>query len=347
MQLYKHDDGMFGPRWPQKTYTYYRRTNPAGSDINGGSSSTVGGSPLRRKTSAPRPGHRRQGLLQEPAPKPQPAVPRGHLPGSWPRQLDSGVGPARGRTGQAPADEASFRAISASVHADAAALGSGSPQSGRGFPLTKQVKPREARPTEPRDSYASGIQNMVLHPKIPTCSGPDSHNEQTPALKVPLQAELQFHSRGYEQPPHRRTCGTTNSGRLASGLCSSSDGPRADATSRRLTFTSPLRVQTIYQSQRAGGQSAGGADSLVGGEAFSRCHHLSTDDGVYLSTSTAPASAGRPKAYRQVLPPVLATKTRTEDGMLHPSWAATVPLPRHGWRTPPLQSWGMVSTPRS
>jgi hypothetical protein len=42
---------------------------------------------------------------------------------------------------------------------------------------------------------------MVLHPKIPTCSGLDSHNEQTPALKVPLQTELRFHPRRYEQPP--------------------------------------------------------------------------------------------------------------------------------------------------
>jgi hypothetical protein len=38
-------------------------------------------------------------------------------------------------------------------------------------------------------------------PKIHTCSGPDSHNEQTPALKVPLQAELRFHPHRYEQPP--------------------------------------------------------------------------------------------------------------------------------------------------
>jgi hypothetical protein len=42
---------------------------------------------------------------------------------------------------------------------------------------------------------------MVLRPKIPKCSGPDSHNEQTPALKVPLQTELRFHPRRYEQPP--------------------------------------------------------------------------------------------------------------------------------------------------
>jgi hypothetical protein len=38
-------------------------------------------------------------------------------------------------------------------------------------------------------------------PKIHTCSGPNNHNEQTPALKVPLQAELRFHPCRYEQPP--------------------------------------------------------------------------------------------------------------------------------------------------
>jgi hypothetical protein len=42
---------------------------------------------------------------------------------------------------------------------------------------------------------------MVLRPKVPTCAGLDSHNEQTPALKVPLQTELRFHPRRYEQPP--------------------------------------------------------------------------------------------------------------------------------------------------
>jgi hypothetical protein len=49
-----------------------------------------------------------------------------------------------------------------------------------------------------------------LHAQIPRCSDPDSHNEHTPALKVPLQTELRFHSHGYELPPHQRACGTTN-----------------------------------------------------------------------------------------------------------------------------------------
>jgi hypothetical protein len=53
--------------------------------------------------------------------------------------------------------KSSFRADSASVHADTATSGFGSSESGRGFPLTKREKPRTARPTKPRDSYASGI----------------------------------------------------------------------------------------------------------------------------------------------------------------------------------------------
>jgi hypothetical protein len=98
--------------------------------------------------------------------------------------------------------------------------------------LTKREKPQAARPTEPRDSYASGIriphsspsheathtwlsgsvsrqaspsarneEKTWLYAKIHTSSGPDSHNEQTPALKVPLQTELRFRPRRYEQPP--------------------------------------------------------------------------------------------------------------------------------------------------
>jgi hypothetical protein len=57
--------------------------------------------------------------------------------------------------------------------------------------------------------------------------------------------------------------------------------------------------------------SAGGVDGVVGGETFSGCHHLNTDGGIHLPANTAPASAGRPKAHRQVLTLVLATKTRT------------------------------------
>ena len=41
-------------------------------------------------------------------PRPWPAVPRRHQPGPRPRQMNSGVGPANGRPGQAPADQVFF-----------------------------------------------------------------------------------------------------------------------------------------------------------------------------------------------------------------------------------------------
>jgi hypothetical protein len=62
-----------------------------------------------------------------------------------------------------------------------------------------------------------------FHAQIPKCSGLSSHNEQTPILRVPLQTELRFHSRGYEQPPHQRSCGTTNSRWLVGDHCTSND----------------------------------------------------------------------------------------------------------------------------
>jgi hypothetical protein len=64
---------------------------------------------------------------------------------------------------------------------------------------------------------------------------------KTPTLKVPLQTELRFYLREYEQPPHRGACGATSSGRLANDLCSSSYGPRTDAAIGRLSFASPLK----------------------------------------------------------------------------------------------------------
>jgi hypothetical protein len=110
--------------------------------------------------------------------------------------------------------KSSFRANSASVRADTATPGFSSSKSSRGVPLTKQEKPRTTRPTEPRDSYASGIriphhhlctgrltlgeavqttnrrvlvlENEEKHgsaPKIHTCSGPDSHNEQKTGIQ--------------------------------------------------------------------------------------------------------------------------------------------------------------------
>jgi hypothetical protein len=117
-------------------------------------------------------------------------------------------------------------------------------------------------------------------PKIHTCSGPDSHNEQTPALKVPLQTELRFHLHRYEQP---LTIGgpaadgwltAARSGSDDDDFCSerpnsSSDDLRADAAAIRPSPTSPLEGQGRAEGHRVGGQSAGGTDYLVGGETSS------------------------------------------------------------------------------
>jgi hypothetical protein len=157
----QRDNSMFGPRRPQKTYAYYRRTDPAGSDVDGGGAATPSastppsvksdrasdgdtgeGSPLRRMTSAPRPGHRRQGLLQEPGPSRR----LGRPPRSLSQLSPEDTSPAHGLGNPTPAlvppvdgptklrpMKSSFRANSASIHADTAASGSGSSQSGRGF----------------------------------------------------------------------------------------------------------------------------------------------------------------------------------------------------------------------
>jgi hypothetical protein len=132
----QHDDSMFGPRRPQKTYAHYKmnqscrlRRRWKGSSSTLGVNSTFGevrpslGRQRGQRISTPKddvsttpgpsspgspPGVRLERTTQPAAPKPQPAVPRGHQPGSWPRQLDSGAGPASGRPGQAPADEDFF-----------------------------------------------------------------------------------------------------------------------------------------------------------------------------------------------------------------------------------------------
>jgi hypothetical protein len=182
-----------------------------------------------------------------------------------------------------------------------------------------------------------------IAPKIPRCSGPDSHNEQTPALKMPLQTELWFHSRRYEQPPHRRAYETTTSRWLvATHSCSSdndlrsgrpnnsSDDLRADAAAIRPSPTSPLegRGQAI-KAKEPEARSADGADDLVGDEAFSSCHHLSTDDGSHLPTGRSPLKSSRTGEHRPPRGGVMpeqrqdSPRTRTPPWQRATSW--TVP----------------------
>jgi hypothetical protein len=70
------------------------------------------------------------------------------------------------------------------------------------------------------------------------------------------------------------------------------------------------------KSRRSGAQvaltvSSAEATASTRGSLTYGDHHLSTDDTGHLPTNTAPANGGRPKAHRQVLTPVLATRTRT------------------------------------
>jgi hypothetical protein len=117
-------------------------TPPSAVSDPASDSNTVGGSPPRRKMSTLCLSHRRQDLLQEPGLSrrldrplrslsqlsPEDASPT-HGLGSPTPGLDPPVDdPARLRPTKLPS-----RANSASVHADTAASGSGSSQSGRGF----------------------------------------------------------------------------------------------------------------------------------------------------------------------------------------------------------------------
>jgi hypothetical protein len=132
----QHNDDMFGPRRPQKTYARYKmnrscrlRRRWRGSSSTLGVNSTFGevrpslGRQHGRRISAPKddvsttpgpsppgspPGTRAEQTARPAAPKPQPAIPRGHQPGSWPRQPNSGAGPASGWPDQALADEVFF-----------------------------------------------------------------------------------------------------------------------------------------------------------------------------------------------------------------------------------------------
>jgi hypothetical protein len=132
----QHNDNMFGPRRPQKNICTLQANRSCRLRRRWrGSSSTLGVNstfsevrpslgrqhgwrifaPKGDVSTAPGPsplgsppGIRPEQTPRPAAPKPQPAVPRGHQPGSWPRQLDSGAGPASGRPGQAPADEVFF-----------------------------------------------------------------------------------------------------------------------------------------------------------------------------------------------------------------------------------------------
>jgi hypothetical protein len=148
------------------------------------------------------------------------------------------------------------------------------------------------------------------------------HFAQAKTQYIPLQVGLRFHSRGYEQPPHRRACGITNSGWLADDRSSSGDndlrlgrqdscgeGLRANAAAERSSPTKDKNQPLKPKSRRSRVLVALVVSSAE--TTSSGCRRRGTDGSDHLPTNTAPAYGVRPKAHRQILTPVLATRTRT------------------------------------
>jgi hypothetical protein len=217
-------------------------TPPSAESDPASDGDTVGGSPPRRRMSAPCLGHHRGGLLQEPGPSrrldrplrslsqlsPEDISPAHGLDNPTPALVPPVDSPARLRPTKLLFEPtpplAHRRAAEGFFKLSKRSLGrQGRPSRGTPMPprygyLTRYLLHRATHtwssgsPSRQASSSARNEEKTRLYAQIHRRSGPDSHNEQTPALKVPLQTELRFHSHGYEQPPHRRACGTTNFG---------------------------------------------------------------------------------------------------------------------------------------
>jgi hypothetical protein len=148
-----------------------------------------------------------------------------------------------------------------------------------------------------------------LHAQIPGCSGLDSHNEHTPTLRVPLQTELWFHSCGYEQPPHQRACGTTNSRWLAGDHCTSSDNN--------------LRLGRLNSS----------SDDLMANAAVGRPSPTSPHEGRGQAVK-----AEEPEVQPQVVPTVSSAEK--------PSLAATTSAPMTAATCPPTPHQRATAAPK-
>jgi hypothetical protein len=156
--------------------------------------------------------------------------------------------------------------------------------------------------------------------QMPRCSGLDSHNERTPILRVPLQTGLRFHSRGYEQPPHQRACGITNSRWLTDDHCTSSDNDlrlgRLNSSSDDLRANAAVKGPLLMSQHEGRGQAIKAKELEVRPQvaptvslaetASSGYHHLSTDDSGHLRAGATPTNGGRPSLHRQIPTQVLA-----------------------------------------
>jgi hypothetical protein len=168
-------------------------------------------------------------------------------------------------------------------------------------------------------------------PKIHTCSGLDSHNEQTPALKVPLQMELRFHLRGYEQPP-------TLGGPRATKLQVAHRRPLQQQRQRP-----PLRVAELQQQWPQRGRRCNNALAHV----YARGARTSTKSRrpgarmvavIPSATRTSPAAATSAPTTGAVCPPEDPHSDPPGRAEHRPSRRGTVPGQRQDsprTRTPP------------
>jgi hypothetical protein len=147
-----------------------------------------------------------------------------------------------------------------------------------------------------------------------------------PAFKVPLQTELRFHLRRYEQPhsiggpaerqktDERHIVARSSSGDdddfCSGGPNSSSDDLRADAAARRPPPVPKLVRQGRAKGRRVGGRSVGGPGYLVGGRTSSSCRgrrrrrerlrsHSGPGAGHAAAASTTDSKRPSPRSLRE------------------------------------------------
>jgi hypothetical protein len=139
-----------------------------------------------------------------------------------------------------------------------------------------------------------------IHVQAPTAT-----MDKTPALKVPLQTELRFRPRGYEQPPTLEgPRGNKAPGRPpppAPGAATTTSAPGGQTAATMASGRTPLqqcprprlhsRGEDKYKEPEDRGAD-GGADP-VGDEDFFSRRHLSTDGGSRLPTGRSPLRSSR------------------------------------------------------
>jgi hypothetical protein len=145
-------------------------------------------------------------------------------------------------------------------------------------------------------------------PKLHTCSGLDSHNEQK-----------HWHSKCH----YRR-----NSGSVPAGMYNLHIGEPAG---RRAPGDPPA---TSAAATMVSGRTRPPEGSRSRSRSRDANQLLKPKSGLLQSAPAGPRS--RPRH-----------ESEEGGGMLHPSWTATVRLPRHGWRTSPLQSWRWLPPPEA